>query len=147
MSASTARGTCGGIATVAISSPDARAALRSSSASRIGATAMDSVTGPGTHQWPSRSQRHHQVDRVRLDAVELLGNHQRGHAQVGQLRPHLAAGCGVAGGPRPHRGGHVGGAERGVDAGREVALLFVESRISFRLFRGRPSSRSAMMLR
>ena len=31
------------------------AALRSSSASKTGATAMDSVTGPGTHQRPSRS--------------------------------------------------------------------------------------------
>ena len=36
-------------------------------------------------------QRHDEVDRVRLDAVELLGHHQRRHAEVGQLRPHLAA--------------------------------------------------------
>ncbi|EUA23780.1 hypothetical protein I553_5687 [Mycobacterium xenopi 4042] len=54
-SASTARGICGGTAAVAISSPVASDAHRSSSASRIGATATDSVTGPGTHQRPSRS--------------------------------------------------------------------------------------------
>ena len=55
-SAPTALGTVGGSATVAIRSPEASAADRSSCASRIGATAMDSVTGPGTHQRPKRSQ-------------------------------------------------------------------------------------------
>ena len=55
-SAPTARGTSGGIATVAIRFPEASAATRSSPASSTGATAMDSVTGPGTHQRPSRSQ-------------------------------------------------------------------------------------------
>ena len=45
--------------------------------------------------------------------------------------------------------GHVGGAQCGVDAGREVALLFVEGELHsvFGLSLGRPSSRSAMMLR
>ncbi len=55
-SAATARGTAGGMARVAISSPLPSAAERSSSASRIGATAIDSVTGPGTAHRPSRSQ-------------------------------------------------------------------------------------------
>ena len=67
----------------------------------------------------------HQVDRVCLDAVELLRHRQRGDAEVGQLRPHLAAGCGVALRPRSHRGGQIGGGQRRIDARREVALLFV----------------------
>jgi hypothetical protein len=88
---------------------------------------------------------------MRLDAVELLGHQQGGHPEVGQLGPDLAAGRGVPGGPGPHRGGHIGGAQRGVDAGGEIALLFVEFEVHL-LFppeasRGNPSSRSAMMLR
>ena len=93
----------------------------------------------------------HQVDRVRLDAVELLRHRQRGDAEVGQLRPHLAAGRRVALGPCPHRGGQIGGPQRRVDAGGEVALLFVSlkihSRIHLLVSRGSPSRRSAMMLR
>ena len=118
--------------------------------SKTGATAMDSATGPGTHQRPSRLECDHQVHRVGVDAVELLRHRERGDAQVGQRRPDLAAGCGVARGPGAHRAGHVGGAERGVDTGGEVALLFVECEFHLvfpALSLGRPSSRSAMMLR
>ena len=89
----------------------------------------------------------HEIDGVRLDAVELLRHGQRGDAEVGQLCPHLAAGGGVARGPGPHRGGQIGGGQRRVDAGGEVALLFVQIELHFAFSRGRPSSRSAMMLR
>ena len=78
------------------------------------------------------------------------GHGQRGDAEVGQLLPHLAAGRDIAGRPRAHRAGQVRRAQRGVDAGREVALLFVERKFHFLppdFSRGRPSSRSEMMLR
>ena len=61
----------------------------------------------------------------------------------------LRPGAGIALCPRAHRTGQIGGAEGRVDAGREVALLFVqiEFHFDFLLSRGSPSSRSAMMLR
>ena len=91
----------------------------------------------------------HEVDGMRLDAVEPFGYQQRRHAEVGQRRPDLAAGTGVARRPCAHRRGNVGCAERGVDARGEVALLFVDLEVHFCPLgsRGRPSSRSAMMLR
>ena len=68
---------------------------------------------------------HHEIDRMRLDAVVALRHRQRGDAEVGQLCPYLAARCGIALGPRPHRGRQIGGGQRRVDTGGEVALLFV----------------------
>ena len=48
---------------------------------------------------------HHEVDGMGLDPVELLGNGECRDAEVGQLRPHLSAGCAVASCPRPNRRG------------------------------------------
>ena len=79
---------------------------------------------------------HHQIDRMGVDAVELLRDHQRRHTQVGQLGPHLTGGCGVAVSPRPHGGRQVGGTECRVDARREVALLFVDLKIHVDLLSG-----------
>ena len=86
---------------------------------------------------------------MRLDAVEPFRHQQRRHAEVGQRRPDLAAGTGVALRPCAHRRWDACRAERRVDARREVALLFVDLEVHFCPLgsRGRPSSRSAMMLR
>ena len=92
-------------------------------------------------------ERDDQVDRVRVDAVEPLRHRQRGDAQVGQPRPDLAAGAGVAGCPGAHRTRQVGSRQRRVDACGEVALLFVKIESHLDFSRGSPSSRSAMMLR
>ena len=70
-------------------------------------------------------QGHHQIHRVGSDSVVVLADGQGGDAEVGQRRPDLPAGAGVTGGPGTHRRGYIGRAERGVDTGREVALLFV----------------------
>jgi hypothetical protein len=93
---------------------------------------------------------HHEIHRVRVDSVEPFGHHQRRHTEVRQCGPDLAAGTGVACRPGTYGAGHVGCRKRRVDTRREVALLFVE--IELHLVcplgsRGRPSSRSAMMLR
>ena len=113
------------MAAVAISSPAASAALRSSEAKQ------DRCDGDGFGDRSGHAVRadalqgHHQIHRVGADSVVLLADGQRGDAEVGQRRPDLPAGAGVTGGPRTHRRGHIGRAECGVDAGREVALLFV----------------------
>ncbi|COW78586.1 Uncharacterised protein [Mycobacterium tuberculosis] len=97
---------------------------------------------------PETFERDNQIDRTGTQSVELLRYAQRGDAQVGQLLPHLAAGRHITGSPSTDDAGQVGGAERRVDAGREVALLFVECEFHGHVFsRGSPSSRSAMMLR
>ena len=90
---------------------------------------------------------HHQIDRVGTDPVEFLRHHQSGDAEVSQPRPDLAARCGVAIGPGAHGARDVGGGQRRVDAGREVALLRVQVESHLAFSRGSPSSRSAMMLR
>ena len=82
-----------------------------------------------------------------LDAVEPLGNHQRGDAEIRQLGPDLAARGGVTVGPGADSGRKVGSTQRGVDACREVALLLVKIEFHLALSRGSPSRRSAMMLR
>lgn len=149
LSASSARGTCGGSATVTTSSPAASAALRSSPRNRTGATATDSTTGPGTHQRPSRS-----AATTRSTGVASMPSYSSATisavTRVGERGPHLAAVGGVTFGPRPDRGGDVGGAQRGIDARGEIALLIVEFEVHLACpfgSRGRPSNRSAMMLR
>ena len=95
-------------------------------------------------------ERHHQVHRIGVQAVELLRHHQCGHTEVGQLLPYLAARRGIAFGPRAYRAGQVRGAQCRVDARGEVALLFIERKFPFLLpafSRGNPSSRSEMILR
>ena len=80
------------------------------------------------------------------DPVMFLGHCQRGDAKIGQRRPHLASRRGIAVGPGSYRRRQVGGTQRRVDAGREIALLFVDFEVHL-LSLGRPSNRSAMMLR
>ena len=91
----------------------------------------------------------HQIHRMGGQAVELLGHRKRGHTEIGQLIPDLAPRCGVTVGPGPNRGRNIGGAECGVDTGGEIALFGVESEPHDGLAPslGRPSSRSAMILR
>jgi hypothetical protein len=76
-------------------------------------------------------ERDHQIRRVRLDTVELLRHRERGDAEVGQRGPDLAARRGVTLSPGPYGGGDVGRRQRGVDAGGEVTLLFVECEFHF----------------
>ena len=148
-SASTARGTCGGSATVAITSPAASAALRSSSASRTGATAMDSVTGPGTHHRPR-----HSAATTRSTGCASIPSNFSGTASA--VTPRSASApipCGQGRcRPRPTR--EPRRADRPPPARRRC---LPRSRAAARLdrihlacslgSRGSPNSRSAMMLR
>src|SRR6185312_12809299 len=92
-------------------------------------------------------QGDNEINRVRLEAVEPLRHRQRGDPQVGQLRPDLATGSGVATGPGAHSARNIGRRERRVDTGGEIALLRVKVESHLLFSRGSPSSRSAMMFR
>ena len=147
VAASTARGTHGGCATVAMSSPDASAPTRSSSPSRIGATATDSTTGPGTHQRPSRS-----MATTRSTGWASMPSNFSGTISAVTPRSvswaHTLRAGAVS--PSAHDRTAVGRSA----APRAASMLAAKSRCCSSIskftsiyFRGRPSSRSAMMLR
>ena len=102
-SASTAKarlsGSAAGDSSPAASAADRFPAIRLGWRAGPGATAIDSVTGPGTHQRPQSLEGDHQMHRVGFDAVELL-HRERGDAEsvnvVQSLRPGAVS-------PRPTR--------------------------------------------
>jgi hypothetical protein len=99
---------------------------------------------------PQSFTRHHQINRVGSEAVEVLRHGQCGHSQFGQSLPDFASGCGVARCPGPNRTGHIRRGHRRVDTGSEVVLLRIECephRFTPALSLGNPSRRSAMILR
>ena len=88
-----------------------------------------------------------EVDGVRLDPSNFSGTISavtpRSASCAHTLRPGAVSPCAHA----RTAAGRSAAPERGVDAGGEVALLFVELEPHFAFSRGRPRSRSAMMLR
>ena len=86
-----------------------------------------------------------------VQTVELLGHDQRGHAQLGQSRPHFAPRRGVTPGPGTNCARYISCGQCRVDTGREIMLLFIEYEshgfLTPALSLGKPSKRSAMILR
>ena len=133
-SASSAYGTTGGAAIVAI------AALVVTSERRQDGDRLDVRAG---HGGPSQLlERQHQVDRRRAESA-VRSEAEGEHALLGQPRPQLASGCVVAGRPRSRNSRNVRRGKQIAERRRELALLGDGSKPH----RGSPSSRSATTLR
>ncbi len=92
-------------------------------------------------------QQQHPVDLVETEATGGFGGGEAGHARLGEGRPQPGHPAGLVLPGISHRGRRAPVGEDRAHGVTEEELVFGEGELHERYFRGRPSSRSEMMLR